>query len=802
MADMELERLIVRVLGDGSQYGKVLDQAIRETEAAAKKVEAVVKKVEATGSAVTRSLGDSVQSFGKNLAWAGVGLTAFMAPVTGLLYKSSAAAMKMQSLKLGLVAVAGSSEEAEKQLLKLRDVAKLPGLGLEEAIQGSISLQAVKLNADLANRAMKAFGNALATVGKGRHELQGVLLAITQIVAKGKVQAEEINQIAERMPQIREALKQAFGSADTQKLQKMGLTPQMFIEGIVKQFEKLPMVAGGAANTMENFKDTTFQAMTEVGNIVLEFVMPVVDSLAATVEGMTKKWMGLNDTSKKMVVGLGAVLSAVGPVLVSVGGGVLAVGKLTSSFIDLSVKMAESAAVCRSVTIAYYALSTVAIVTLLPVLYDLTPHMRMFNDEMERSKKLSSDLAQREKDRAQKILDVAAAMESVPSRKLFLGNQVQEAEKQSRGLEAVLHNAEAALERQKAKYGPDWSHPLSYMFGVDPPAIKAAKEDLTAARQVFEENQKFISEMKQKIEGAGTPEGAPVTEAYKSLGLPDLNALKKQQAAMKKAAEAHASHVKQVVGNIKEQIATFGMSEGHAKRYQIMMDSNLTPAEKRYALALQDKLNWMKKVEEASKKAREDAEERLKKADEETKKKREEATSRIDALTERYLTPVERLRNEMAQVMKDRDAGLFKGKPELFRRVMADYTKRFDELRKKADVQINFSYKGGAAFGTMEWYAEIQEHLRNIKSAAQSALTPEQQAAAERERQLAERGFAEAQAIARGGTAPKPVALTPEAWAASVRAGSAELEGWMKRAAIAAEEMARRSPIGIGVAGI
>src|SRR5690606_26404524 len=117
-----------------------------------------------------------------------------------------------------------------------------------EAIQGSVNLQAAGFSADLARRSLMAFGNALATVGKGKADLDGVGLALSQIASKGKISAEEINQLSERVPQIRVAMKAAFGTSDTEQLQKMGIDATQFVEGVVAQLEKLPAVTGGINN--------------------------------------------------------------------------------------------------------------------------------------------------------------------------------------------------------------------------------------------------------------------------------------------------------------------------------------------------------------------------------------------------------------------------------------------------------------------------------------------------------------------------------------------------------------------------
>jgi tape measure domain-containing protein len=191
------------------------------------------------------------------------------------------AAADMDSLKRALVATAGSAEEAERQFARLKEVAKLPGLGLKEAVQGSVRLQQAGFSANLAERALMAFGNSLALVGGGKAELDGVSMALTQIASKGKISAEEINQLAERVPQIRQAMIAAFGTADTEALQKRGIAATAFVESVVSQLEKVPRVSGGIRNALENFGDAAFQAFATIGSAIAKVLVPALDVVSS-----------------------------------------------------------------------------------------------------------------------------------------------------------------------------------------------------------------------------------------------------------------------------------------------------------------------------------------------------------------------------------------------------------------------------------------------------------------------------------------------------------------------------------------
>lgn len=191
--------------------------------------------------------------------------------------------VRMEGLRSGLVAVEGSTKAAAKAMAELQRISLLPGISLSQAIEARINLRAVKLNADLANRSIKAMGNALAIVGKS-NELSGVVLGMVQMTSAGKVLQEEINQISQRIPQFRQAMKEAFGTARSEEIQKMGISVEDFLSRTVEQLEKLPKATGGAANAISNlgnaftkFGDNLFQKFLPQFKATVEFMGDIVN---------------------------------------------------------------------------------------------------------------------------------------------------------------------------------------------------------------------------------------------------------------------------------------------------------------------------------------------------------------------------------------------------------------------------------------------------------------------------------------------------------------------------------------------
>ena len=161
-------------------------------------------------------------------------------------------AIQAENFRRQITAVGRDGENAGNSLERLFDIAKRPGLELEQTAKAVTALRATRMSAQDAEETVIQFGNALASVGAGTYELQGTVTALSQIMSKGKVFAEEIYQIAERLPQTRVIMEDAFGTADTEVLAKEGLRSIDFIKAMNRGLADLNRVAPG---TQENIKN-------------------------------------------------------------------------------------------------------------------------------------------------------------------------------------------------------------------------------------------------------------------------------------------------------------------------------------------------------------------------------------------------------------------------------------------------------------------------------------------------------------------------------------------------------------------
>lgn len=168
----------------------------------------------------------------------------------------------MDRLRRGMTTLEGSAQGAEARLRELQEAAQLPGVDFEQAVKADIKLRSVGMSAAMSKASIIEMGNAISLAGGTSADLEGVVLALTQIISKGKVSAEEINQIAERVPQVRAVMKDVFGTADTDALQKMNISAEDFVNALMSGFGNLDRATAGLDEKMSDFR-TSIMLATE-----------------------------------------------------------------------------------------------------------------------------------------------------------------------------------------------------------------------------------------------------------------------------------------------------------------------------------------------------------------------------------------------------------------------------------------------------------------------------------------------------------------------------------------------------------
>lgn len=293
--------------------------------------------------AISRQFAQGVGKIGEKLQNVGQSMSTYLTlPLT----LAGGAALKaygeLDSLKKGLLSIEGTLPNVEKRLVQLREAAKMPGLGFQEAIQGDVRLRSVGIAAETSMRILKEFGNANALTGGGKEKLSEIISQLSQMSAKGKVVAQDLKPIIEAAPSVSTAIKQMFGTVDSESIQNkltaMGKSSTDFINDLLGALEKTPRVAGGFKNAMENATDSIFVFAAGIGEAMNKSfgLEGVLNNFSEKLAQLQLWFQGLSPEVQKFILGLAGIVAIAGPLMIAVGGIVKAYAMLFTGTLALT----------------------------------------------------------------------------------------------------------------------------------------------------------------------------------------------------------------------------------------------------------------------------------------------------------------------------------------------------------------------------------------------------------------------------------------------------------------------------------
>ena len=253
----------------------------------------------ATGGAqvFTRSLG----SLGGVLG--GLGLVAAGAGVLRVGANSVEASVKVEGFRNSLTALYGDAQIANTVLARLQELSLLPGITFESAVQGAVRLKTVGVEGERAEGVIREFGNAAALAGATTDEVGRSLVGLTQILSRGKISQEELNQILENLPLIGNSIRESFGSIDAEvirdQLDAAGQSVQDFADILVNQ---LSMGARASAdstrNAFSNLENATFRLHAAIGDRLSPSVREATGFLTDLANTAADFVAGTNDATR------------------------------------------------------------------------------------------------------------------------------------------------------------------------------------------------------------------------------------------------------------------------------------------------------------------------------------------------------------------------------------------------------------------------------------------------------------------------------------------------------------------------
>ena len=235
-------------------------------------------------------------------------------PLAALGAAAIKSAADLERLEVSFISLTGGAEQAAKMMDQLNKFTAETPFQIEGVADAAKKLLASGTDVSKVNQQLQFLGDIAAT---GGHRIEDLTAIFAKVNAKGKVELESLNQLAERGIPIFKALSDATGLLPSE-LGAGAVSVEQFNETLAS-FAKEGGFAHGAmerlSQTASGQFSTALDALKLAGADLMKDVLPVVTQLIAKITELAKGFMGLSDRTKELILNTGLFVAALGPLL-------------------------------------------------------------------------------------------------------------------------------------------------------------------------------------------------------------------------------------------------------------------------------------------------------------------------------------------------------------------------------------------------------------------------------------------------------------------------------------------------------
>lgn len=279
----------------------------------------LVVRIGADTRDLNKSLGRvqrNMRSMTSNITRLGQDMTRSISiPLLGVGAAAIKSAADLETLETQFVSLTGGASQAADMVKQLNEFTAATPFQLEEVGNAARQLIASGTAISEVNDQLQFLGDIAATSGSSINDIAAIFAKVN---AKGKVELESLNQLAERGIPIFAELAEATG-LPADKLGAGAVSLEQFND-VLKSFSE---EGGFAAGAMERLSQTAAgKFSTALDNLKLagaelaKDLLPVVKDLIDDLTTFTKRVQTLSPEGKKLALQIAAIAAAIGPVLI------------------------------------------------------------------------------------------------------------------------------------------------------------------------------------------------------------------------------------------------------------------------------------------------------------------------------------------------------------------------------------------------------------------------------------------------------------------------------------------------------
>ena len=280
-----------------------------------------------------RRMTGNIQRLGQDMTRS---LSLPLAAVGAAAVKSAA---DLETLETSFVSLTGGVEEAGKMMQQLTAFTAKTPFQLDAVAKSARQLIATGTDVADVNTQLQFLGDIAATSGNNIDDIAAIFAKVN---AKGKVELESLNQLAERSIPIFKALSEATGlpaselGAGAVSVEQFNQVLQSmageggFAQGAMERLSQT--VSGKFSTALDNAK----LAAASLGEQLLPFISKALDLFT----NLAQKFTELDDSTKRIGIAIAAFAASLGPAILGITGVVTAITFLASPIGIAIVKIA------------------------------------------------------------------------------------------------------------------------------------------------------------------------------------------------------------------------------------------------------------------------------------------------------------------------------------------------------------------------------------------------------------------------------------------------------------------------------
>ena len=255
-----------------------------------------------------RNFGRNIKTLGRDLSR---NITLPLAAMGAAAIKSAA---DLEAMETSFVSLTGGAKEAASMMENLNEFAAKTPFQIEAIAKSARQLIASGTGISQVNNQLQFLGDIAATSGSSIDEIAAIFAKVN---AKGKVELENLNQLAERGIPIFKALSEATG-LPADKLGAGRVTVEQFNE-VLKSFSQEGGFAAGAmqrlSETASGQLSTALDNLKQTGADLVSDLMPAIKQMLTSFTKFLQSLRALSPATQGFILKIAAIVAAIGPLL-------------------------------------------------------------------------------------------------------------------------------------------------------------------------------------------------------------------------------------------------------------------------------------------------------------------------------------------------------------------------------------------------------------------------------------------------------------------------------------------------------